>query len=633
MIDIQDGDMDEMEAEAFKEMLEEMEGAGDLESLAVPAEQYEVLLRRLHKDEELIRQLKRIVKAQHGKIEEFRGMLEATSVARSPLISSYEAADFKKALEQNQELHQKIGHLQVELGKLKAENSSLKKVNRRMKGLLHQDPQYSVPQVTSTALATCPPALPEVPALASTAPVGAGFAFASPRSVYAGRHEMLGRMPLTPLTCRGRFNDSEGFEERSRSSSRSPARRHEEEVKGPRHPRPPPFSRVSQLTSSVNLLWRDFESALSCLRAMADVAARLLADRRTSNITVYIVDPWLRKAVTIGHSKTEQLTIFYLGQGKTELQALVRLEESKVCPPVFTDLQALPFRSKTCSAMPVLTPNRTRIWAVLQVTLEDSKIAESEANFVPRILQDAGVSQDINRLSQCFTDSHINYLQLLCAFIGGVLLHIERLDNRAKIVDRTRAIMEGAIDVNKARTLADFEQRVKHLFSGFFSVNTIRVLFFDHDSRCLLISSSQMRKKGTTTISITKGILGQCAQKKQVINIPDIHQNPFVDPIADGLQRNGRPVNTHAAMLVGPMLVEASSDRGHELLGVVQLLEKKRRAIDGSTQPSDFTPDEQQLFNQLLTVCSHAGSRTIKVQQLTAQIAQTPDNVQALLFG
>eukprot|EP00913_Durusdinium_trenchii_P031842 g29820.t1 len=78
------------------EMLEEMEGAGDLESLAVPAEQYEVLLRRLHKDEELIRQLKHIVKAQHGKIEEFRGMLEATSVARSPLISSYEAADFKK---------------------------------------------------------------------------------------------------------------------------------------------------------------------------------------------------------------------------------------------------------------------------------------------------------------------------------------------------------------------------------------------------------------------------------------------------------------------------------------------------------------------------------------------------------
>lgn len=347
----------------------------------------------------------------------------------------------------------------------------------------------------------------------------------------------------------------------------------------------------------MNLHWRDLESALSCLRAMADVSARLLADRKTSNITIFIVDPWLRKAVTFGHSKTEQLTIFYLGQGKTELQALVRLEESKVCPPAFTDLQALPFRSKTCAALPVLTPNRSRVWAVLQVMLEETKMAESEANFVPRILQDAGVSQEINLPSQCFTDLQVNYLQLLCSFMGGVLLHIERLDNRAKIVDRTKSIMEGAIDVNKAKTLADFEQRVKHLFSSFFSVSTIRVLFFDPDNRSLLISSSQMRKKGTTSINMTKGILGQCAHKQQVINIPDIHQNPFVDPIADGLQRKGRPVGKHAAMLVGPVLVESSERSGQELLGVVQLLEKKRRAADGSTQPSEFLPDEQHLFN------------------------------------
>jgi len=68
-------------------------------------------------------------------------------------------------------------------------------------------------------------------------------------------------------------------------------------------------------------------------------------------------------------------------------------------------------------------------------------------------------------------------------------------------------------------------------------VSTIRVLFFDPDSKSLLISSSQMRKKarhvgysaelllqlcklplrpeGTTTINMSKGILGQCAQKQQ----------------------------------------------------------------------------------------------------------------------
>lgn len=620
-MDLQDLYMDMGNQEMLKEFVA---GATDIDAIeAVPAEQYEVLVKRLQKDEELIRQLKHIVKAQHGKIEEFREMLEATSVAKSPLIATYEAEDFKKALEKNQELQLKVSHLQAELGKVKGENSSLRKVNRRMKGLLYNDP-------------ACPrsplqvPALHEMPALASTAPEAFGFSFPrSPGGVQSGRNEMLARMPLTPLTCRGRFNSDRGFDDRDRSSSRSPPRRQDEEA-ARRHP---PFSRVSTIINSMNLLWRDLESALSCLRAMADVSARLLADRKTSNITIFIVDPWLRKAVTVGHSKTEQLTIFYLGQGKTELQALVRLEESKVCPPAFTDLQALPFRSKTCAALPVLTPNRSRVWAVLQVMLEDTKMAQSEANFVPRILQDAGVSQEINLPSQCFTDLQVNYLQLLCSFMGGVLLHIERLDNRAKIVDRTKSIMEGAIDVNKAKTLADFEQRVKHLFSSFFSVSTIRVLFFDPDNRSLLISSSQMRKKGTTTINMTKGILGQCAQKQQVINIPDIHQNPFVDPITDGLQRNGRPVGKHAAMLVGPMLVESSERSGQELLGVVQLLEKKRRAADGSTQPSEFLPDEQHLFNQLLTVCSHAGSRTIKVQQLSAQLSGSPYNVQALLFG
>jgi len=388
----------------------------------------------------------------------------------------------------------------------------------------------------------------------------------------------------------------------------------------------------------MNLFWREIESSLSCLRALADVSARLLVDRRVSNVTVFIVDPWLRKDVTSGHySKTEQLTIFYLGQGKTELQALLRLEESKVCPPVFTDLQALPFRSRVCAALPVLTPNRSRVWAVLQVLLEEPRATDNEANFVPRVLQDAGVTQDTGPSQSTFTDAHVGYLQLLCSFIGGILLYVERLEQRAKIVDRTRHIMDAAIDVNKAKTLADFEQRVKHLFSGFFCVNTIRVLFFDPDSKSLLISSSQVRKKGATTISMTKGILGQCAQKQQVVHIPDIHQNPFVEPVTDGLQRNGKPVNSHAAMLVGPMLVESSrgDDRsgGQELMGVVQLLEKKRRSPDGATQSSDFTADEQALFQQLLTVCSHAGSRTIKVQQLSAQLAGSPHNVQALLFG
>jgi len=349
------------------------------------------------------------------------------------------------------------------------------------------------------------------------------------------------------------------------------------------------------------------------------------------------VDPWLRGAVQA--FQTEHLTIFYLGQGKTELQALPRSEvDSKVLPPTFTNLQALPTRSRYCVAMPVLTPQHSRIWAVLQVVLEDKKALISNVGFVPKTLQDF-VTKDGGSTSNGFNDTQIGYLGLLCGMVGGVLLHIEKLEQRGKLVERVRAVQEAAITVNKAKTLADFEQRVKHMFAGFFSVNTIRVLFYDRDQHVLLISSSQMRRKGCTVVSIAKGIMGQVVQKQQVIHVPDITANPNVDPLTDGLQRSGKPVSSHAAMLVGPMLVDAGrtdseGQSGQDLLGVVQILEKKRRNhIDGSTQTSEFTEDEQKLFQQLLVVGASAGARTVKVQQLQAQLAGTPHKMSALLSG
>jgi len=140
-------------------------------------------------------------------------------------------------------------------------------------------------------------------------------------------------------------------------------------------------------------------------------------------------------------------------------------------------------------------------------------------------------------------------------------------------------------------------------------------------------------------VSIAKGIMGQVVQKQQVIHVPDITANPNVDPLTDGLQRSGKPVSSHAAMLVGPMLVDAGrtdseGQSGQDLLGVVQILEKKRRNhIDGSTQTSEFTEDEQKLFQQLLVVGASAGARTVKVQQLQAQLAGTPHKMSALLSG
>lgn len=273
---------------------------------------------------------------------------------------------------------------------------------------------------------------------------------------------------------------------------------------------------------------------------------------------------------------------------------------------------------------------------MLQVTLEDIKASKSNANFVPKTLQDSVKGAHGNRAH--FTDAHVSYLQLVSGVVGGILVHIEKCAERRKQAVRTQAIMDGAVNVSKARNLADFEQRVRQLFSNFFSVNTIRVLIYDRESHMLLISSSQMGRKGCLSISITKGILGQCVQKRQVVNVNDVTTNPYVDPISDGLQRSGKPVVAHAAMLVGPLIVDNSSAEegklGSELVGVVQLLEKKKRStIDGSIQISEFTPEEQMLFSQLLSVCSNAGARTIKVQQLEAKLTNTSHSLSALLSG
>jgi len=52
--------------------------------------------------------------------------------------------------------------------------------------------------------------------------------------------------------------------------------------------------------------------------------------------------------------------------------------------------------------------------------------------------------------------------------------------------ERIQGCVDVAVAVNKARSLPDFEQRVKHLLGTFFNVNTIRVLFFDTESQTFL---------------------------------------------------------------------------------------------------------------------------------------------------
>merc|ERR1719336_866318 len=184
---------------------------------------------------------------------------------------------------------------------------------------------------------------------------------------------------------------------------------------------------------------------------------------------------------------------------------------------------------------------------------------------------------------------------------AGLLLQNERIMDRQRGVDRMRACMDVAVEVNKARSLQDFEQRVKHLFGTFFNVGSVRLLFYDSERKCLL-SSAQVRRKEPTAFGLEKGIVGLSARKMQVMHIASISQNPYVDPAADGLQRTGRPVGANASMLCGPLL--GDSDHGglgeSTLLGVVQLLEKRRKtSSEGTANTStsgEFSQEEQSLF-------------------------------------
>jgi len=141
--------------------------------------------------------------------------------------------------------------------------------------------------------------------------------------------------------------------------------------------------------------------------------------------------------------------------------------------------------------------------------------------------------------------------------------------------------------------------------------------------------------------SIDKGIIGLCARRQQVINVADIGLHPYCDAAADGIQRTGRPVNAHAAMLCGPLLID-SDDGDHgssNLLGVVQLLERKKRkggepeAGGGGTSPTEFSLEDEALFKELLSVCAHAAWRTREIRKLSAQLNGQSVNMSWMMSG
>lgn len=372
------------------------------------------------------------------------------------------------------------------------------------------------------------------------------------------------------------------------------------------------------------LFWKDLETPSAVLSSLVEIAGRLLNDgghSGTMSITVYMLESWLRTTAT--DPSLGQPTLFYLGQGKTTVQVFQH-KEGRPEPPRFADLQALPFRTRTALAVAMTTPtSHSRLGVLQAVCVEDHKSSRSPAQ-TPRVLrQIIGHGQDSraeSREPMGFSDSQMMYLQLVCTVAGGILEQLKRADAKQRLLDRMRACVDVAVGINKARSLSDFEQRVKHQMSTFFTVQTVRVLFYDAEAEELLVSSAQMRRKGVANVRLDKGVVGLCAKRQAVIHVANISHHPYIDAAADGLQRTGRPVGADAAMLCGPLIVDY--DEGGKLIGVVQLLERRKKTNMGEQEyNSEFSNEEQSLFQQLLRVCAHAAWRTFRVQDLSAQVS------------
>mmetsp|Transcript_56336 Transcript_56336/g.98396 ORF Transcript_56336/g.98396 Transcript_56336/m.98396 type:complete len:644 (-) Transcript_56336:34-1965(-) len=576
-------------------------------------DEQQLMLRRLWKSDELIKQLKHIVKAQHGKIEELRERLEfdPTGQVRN-LMAAHDLSNFAKVKEDNEDLRSKLHRQQAEIGQLKKENETLRKANRRMKRMLDQERQDSFESSASRSPTR-----------------GVGF---DPNSTQSSFNDTgitdpsstggSVKLPVTapPLAGIGGSRSSE---------STSPVKRRPgttglgTPASGPSLPA---FSKLSRLLSVMPLFWKDLESPSAVLSSLVEIAGRLLNDSgrsgHTMSITVYMLESWLR--TTASDPASGPPTLFYLGQGKTTVQVFHH-KEGRPEPPRFADLQALPFRTRTALAVAMTTPtSHSRLGVLQAVCVEDHKGSRSPAQ-TPRVLREIiGRRQDSpaeSREHTGFSDSQMMYLQLVCTVAGGILEQLKRADAKQRLLDRMRACVDVAVGINKARSLSDFEQRVKHQMSTFFTVTTVRVLFYDAEAEELLVSSAQNRRKGVHNVRLDKGVVGLCAKRQAVIHVANISHHPYIDAAADGLQRTGRPVGADAAMLCGPLIVDY--DEGGKLIGVVQLLERRKKNANMGEQEynSEFSNEEQSLFQQLLRVCAHAAWRTYRVQDLSAQVS------------
>mmetsp|Transcript_9792 Transcript_9792/g.17706 ORF Transcript_9792/g.17706 Transcript_9792/m.17706 type:complete len:630 (-) Transcript_9792:24-1913(-) len=579
-----------------------------------------VLAQRLWNKNELIKQLKQIVQAQHLKIEELREKVDMFTAPTVRMFNTGMQEESRAALDlqEIQDLRRRVAELSHNVANLKKENVNLHRTNKRLKGMIRQMGQ--------PALAT--PAPPN-----AEAPVGEVAADGAPR---AQSPPALLDVPTDVVV---RPAEPPGSSRPSQPASPPPptAKGSIERTQGSPSKSLPSCAK-QRLLSSIPLFWRDLTSSTKILSSLFPVAERILSsDGTVATLTVYIVDDWLKASCAQEHS--EPLTQYNVDGGKITMYALQHRRDKKTEVPIFADVLSLPYQNANSMAFAVQMPGSHRRVAALQATrVMEGKttISAADASVMPKVLQRTGLVKPaepdfVESKSRGFSDWHRVALQLACHVLGGVLEQHEARSRQVEELKKVKGAVNVAVALSKASSLKDFELETTTLLANFFNVSRARMFFYSAESEELFITSPILRRKGFCKASIHEGIVGLCARRRQPIHVSDTLYHPYFSGEVDLQQATSeKRLKKNTAMLCAPLMLDTTEKGAGEaqLLGVVQLLERKRQSGSDAT---GFTEEEEVLFERLLEISSHVLWRLYKAEEAAAKLSGQPSDLEQLL--
>lgn len=601
--------------------------------------------------DELIEQLKMVIRAQHEKIEELRTQTVVPTMQSSPSLSSVSSVMQMHLLEdakresdevrlERTRLAAQVKRLTNQMRELRARNEDLKRTSRRYAAMLSQSGEvHSNGSVCSGFAPT--PALTDM-AIPESGP-------------------SIGPSPSASPAASGAFEDSTAS--RFRTSGTSVPNRSPSPPSG--SPAAGASARLTRASRVSMGLWHEMSNR-GLLSVFLHAASQLVEGGQSVAATLYVVDPWLRGAMAEQPAGTQnnigcqmmRPSTLYLG-GTVRVDAY-RRDGGRAEMPCFSDVAALPPRgSGAAMALPLQSSPGEPMLAVLQVAVANVGPPEKATSRAKVEAMGVGAGQTLKEENKAvsggvlaLSDSQVMSLQLLCSTAAGILGMRRQVATSKAVQRRTRECLGIAAEVHCARNLVDFEQSVKAMMTKFFNVAIVRVSFYDPDSKELLtIATRANRRKddenvrrqssahvahvgrrNITKFPVREGVCGHCLQRQEVIHLNTMLDTPFLSEKADGVELSSTASEHN--MLAGPMSAHFSDGKSTTVvpMGVLQLVQKKPRADgdpadltesnEGQSGPKSqartncvsFSSEDEDFFTELLCIVGLAAYRTMQAQ-------------------